>query len=244
MKVLKQCSRCKSLYTDYCTKCEEEPRKYAIKYGTDLCNHFKIAPESFINFLLKHFHKFEQFKDYSNLFYKGSYLNIIGSIFYIYVNMKDLLIITASNISTYIYNQGITNTRFHKFVGISFEILKNSGYGHFRPHNLNRINAVHKCIKSLLGKLRKPVLYKHVISLMDTIKYDNPKRNPYIVAALYITFYYRFVRGWNFSPKKYVESTGMSIRTLEIAYYEEFRYIAIQSFKGDCDRILDEKIFL
>ena len=244
MKVLKRCPKCKSLYTNYCVKCEADHLKYAIEYGIGLCKHFNIKSEFFINFLLNNYQKFEEFKDYGSLLTYGSYLNIIGSIFYIYVNMKKLSMIRASNISTYVRKQGINNRLFHKYVGISFEILKNSGYGHFRPHNLNRTKVVHTCIKSLLGKLRKPVLYKHVISLMDTIKYDNPRRDPYIVAALYIAFYYRFMRGWDFPRKEYIERTGMSADTLANIYYGEFRYIAIQSFNGNCDRVLEENLFI
>lgn len=232
IKIIKLCGRCKQYYTtDECIPCKDEYKTQILFFSNILCREFKFPNSEFLYFISKYF--LDSYNDYKPIHPRrmpGTYFNIASSIFYVYVNMNHKFIIESSALRGLIQKMGFNHSNLTRYINRTIEIY-DSKYGRFYPSRLKRQKKLERIIKSIMGKLRKPILGEQVISFIPIIGFDNPRMNPRTIAVQYIIFYYRIVRGWDINRKELSKASETSIRTLLNVYHGIFKKIAMKRIK-------------
>ena len=232
LKIIKFCSRCKQYYTtDECILCKNEYKTQILFFSNLLCKEFKFPHREFLSIVSRYF--LDSYNDYKPIHPRsrnGTYLNIASSIFYVYVNMNHKFIIESSSLRGLIQKMGFNHSNLTRYINRTIEIY-DSKYGRFYPSRLKRQKKLETIIKSIMGKLKKPILAEQVISFISIIGFDNPRMNPRTIAVQYIIFYYRIVRGWDINRKELSKASETPIRTFLNVYHGIFKKIAMKRIK-------------
>lgn len=236
IKIVKMCSPCSRYYTtEVCEFCRDKYKIYLDEFTTILCERFDFPQEKFKQFLTKYFlESYHEYKPLDPRGTRGTFFKIISSIFYCYANMNKSTIILSREIGGLIQSLGFYHYDYKKYIDLTIDLMI-SKYRRFYLQRINRTEKLKQAIKTILGKLKKPVLYDHITSFISIIGFDNPNMNINIVAMMYIMFYYKVVRGWNMNRKPFSKASGVPVGTIQTTYYSIFSKIARKSIKYDLE---------
>lgn len=244
MSLLKQCKFCKKLFTG--SECEDCKFKRKLEIITiEIALYFETDHDKFFRFIIKYFYPFD---DYTKIHTSGNdsvYFKAILTIYYYYMNMSNYKFISKKNVRGFIAKKGYYYDDMDKYFSQSKELLLKR-YNRFNPNRVRRIEKLKNSIKSMLGKLKRPIWSNHVISLIELLNYDDNSIKIDRLALLYIMFYMEQVRGIPLNRSKLneiKERTGMSNSWYYRNYKDKFIDTAKESLNENFDKEeLSEKI--
>ncbi len=222
------------MYEGYICSCSSD---IVDKYSAEICSMYDADRDKFDIFFRKYFSDLSCFKGSRFKVFEGCYANAVAAVFYIYANIKLKIVVRYSNLSGWLQSKKIHFQSFGRYVSVAYDVVENN-YGHFRKYNLIRIEKTKKCVKTLLGRIKKPVLYDHIMYVMDTAPHYHKRVDPYTIAASYIMFYIGVIRGR--SIRKVTVMMRLHTGSVLAYYFGKFRYTMIGKFGDDIDKIIDQ----